>query len=169
MTILTTERLELLEFTQGDAPFVLELLNSPDWIKYIGDRNIRTLAAAKKYIQDKLIDSYRKHGLGLYLVKRKADNVSIGMVGLVNRETLDDIDVGFGMLPQYAGKGYGYEAAAVVMNYAQHTLKLKRVVAITLPSNEYSIALLKKIGLQFEKMIQIPNDDEELMFFSVNY
>ena len=169
MTILTTKRLELLEFTLEDAPFVLELLNSPTWIKFIGDRNIKTLAAAKKYIQEKLIDSYKKYGLGLYLVKRKEDDASIGMVGLVKRETLEDVDVGFGMLPQYAGNGYGYEAAAAVMDYAQHTLKLKRVVAITLPSNDYSIALLKKIGLQFEKMIQIPNDDEELMFFSVDY
>lgn len=169
MTILTTERLELLEFTLIDAPFILELLNSPTWIKYIGDRNIKTLADAKQYIQDKLIDSYQKHGLGLYLVKRKEDNESIGMVGLVNRDTLEDIDVGFGMLPRYAGKGYGYEAAAAVMDYAQHTLKLKRVVAITVPYNEYSIALLKKIGLQFEKMIQSSNKQEQLMLFSLDF
>ena len=102
-------------------------------------------------------------------MKRKADDVPIGMVGLVNRETLDDIDVGFGMLPRYAGQGYGYEAAVAIMNYAQHTLKLKRVVAITTPDNTYSIALLKKIGLRFEKMIQVPNDKEELMFFSVDF
>ena len=164
MKILDTDRLALYEFTLDDAPFVFELMNTPTWIQFIGDRGIKTLEDAKKYILDKLIKSYADNGFGLYLVKLKEENKSIGMCGLVNRPTLDDVDIGFALMPEYEGNGFGYESATAVLKYAKKELNLKKIVAITVSENQNSIKLLQRIGLHFEKMID--SDGEELMLFS---
>lgn len=166
--ILETERLILREFEDYDAGLIFRLLNSPGWLKFIGPRGISNEKDAKKYINTKLRKGYEDFGFGFYLIELKAGGVPIGMCGLVKREGLSDVDVGFALLPEYEGMGYAYESASAIVNYAEKTLKISSLSAITIPSNKSSIRLLEKLGLKFTKMIRIPNDPEELMLFT-NY
>lgn len=166
--ILETERLVLREFDLDDAEFIVELLNSPGWLKFIGNKKVKTLDDAKTYLETR-IKSYAEHGFGLSMVELKFISLPIGMCGLIKRDTLEDVDIGFAMLPEFARTGYGYEMASATLDYGKNVLGLERIVAITLEENKASIALLKKIGLKFEKLITIPNDDEELMLFGVNF
>ena len=131
MQILQTERLSLETATMTDAPFILELLNSPGWLQFIGDPEIRTLEAAQKYIEYKLIKSYEENDFGMFKMVRQSDQAVLGMCGLINRTTLSDIDIGFAILARYEGKGYTYEAAAAILDYAQFNLKLKKVIGNT--------------------------------------
>ena len=165
MNILETQRLVLTELSESDAAFMLELLNSPAWLKYIGDRGVKTLEDAEQYILNRIIPSYQKNGFGFYLVKLKENNTSIGICGLVKREGLAHIDIGFAYLPGYEGMGHGYESASAVMEYAIEILKLDTIVAITTRDNIVSIRLLEKIGLRFKEMINLPGDSEMLMLF----
>lgn len=165
MKILETERLYLSNIGLEDAPFVYELLNSPNWLQYIGDRDVKTLEDAKEYIANRFLPSYEQFGFGLYLTILKKDDTPIGICGLVNREGLEDVDLGFAMLPQFTKKGYAFEAASAVMVYAKNTLGLKRIVAITTAKNYNSIKLLERLGLKFEKTVTIPNDPDEMMLF----
>jgi [ribosomal protein S5]-alanine N-acetyltransferase len=163
--VIETERLILRKFTIDDAAFMLELLNTPAWLRFIGDKNVRTIEEAEQYLLNGNIRSYREFGFGFYVVVIKETQELIGICGIVKREGLDDIDIGFGFLPQFIGKGYGYEAASATLDYALNNLKIKRIVAIVNPENAVSIALIRKIGLQFEKMIQMSPKDIELMLF----
>ena len=165
MNIPETERLTITEMLEADAAFMLELLNSPAWLKYIGDRGVRTLEDAERYILTRIMPSYRQNNFGFYLVKLKDDNASIGICGLVKRDGLDHVDIGFAFLPEYEGRGYGYESASAVMQYAKTTLKLDTIVAITTKDNLPSINLLKKLGLNFKQLVRLPGDEEELMLF----
>ncbi|WP_410982732.1 GNAT family N-acetyltransferase [Bacillus cereus] len=165
MNILETERLTLRLQTTNDAAFILELLNDPSWLQFIGDRGVRTLEDAKTYILNGSIRMYEQFGFCLFLVERKEDHVPIGICGLVKRDTLEDVDIGFAFLPQYWDKGYAYEATSAVMTYGKDTLGLNRIVAITTQDNHASAKLLKKVGLQFERLIQFPNDPEKLNLF----
>lgn len=164
--ILETDRLELCKISPNDVEFIFELLNTPTWLQYIGDKGIKTLADARDYIITGPMASYNKHGFGLWLIKSKLEQVPIGMCGLIQRDYLEDVDIGFALLPQYTEKGYAYEAAKATLNYATINLALKKIVAFTDTDNERSISLLKKLGMTFEKMITIPNDSEKLMLFS---
>jgi RimJ/RimL family protein N-acetyltransferase len=166
MNIIQTKRLNLSNLTTGDAAFIYELLNLAGWLKYIGDRNIKTLDDAKNYVLNGPAKSYEANGFGLYLVKLKNENTSVGICGLIKRETLEDVDIGFAFLPQFFGKGYALEAATATLDFAKNKLKLKRVVAITVEYNHKSISLLEKTGMHFEKKIKLPNDEEELMLFA---
>ena len=165
MRIISTSRLELLEICEADAAFILKLFNTPSWLKFIGDRNLRTEEDAKKYIINRLMPSYKIFGFGFYLTKLKEENVPIGICGIVKRDFLEHVDIGFAFLPQYEGKGYGYESAAGVVNYAQTTLGMETLAGITNSDNKSSIALLEKLGLRFKKMILLPNETEEIMLF----
>ncbi|MVT09415.1 GNAT family N-acetyltransferase [Chitinophaga tropicalis] len=166
MLIAETARLYVRYFTLDDAPFILQLLNSPTWLTFIGDRKVRSLDDARNYLVNGPIASYDRYGFGLYLVALKEGNKSIGMSGLIKRDGLDDVDVGFALHPDYEGQGYAYEATAAVMDYGRHTLQLPRIVAITTEENKHSIALLQKIGLHHEKMILLPGNEREYMYFS---
>jgi len=166
MQILDTERLILREQKEEDAPFILELMNSPGWLKYIGDRNVRSLEDACNYILNGAMKSYKQSGFGFYLVELKDGNIPIGISGLVKRDTLEHPDVGFAFLPEYEGKGYGYESASAVMMYARDVLKLGTIVAITAKDNIVSIKLLEKIGLTFKEFVKM--GEEELMLFECN-
>ena len=165
--IINTERLILRKFTISDAPFMLELLNTPNWLRFIGDRNVHTVEEAEQYLLKGYLKSYETHGFGFYVVMLKETQELIGMCGLIKRETLEDVDIGFAFLPQFMGKGYGFEAAYATLNYAQNELKLEKIIAIVNPENVVSIALIKKIGLHFEKMIQLSHKDIELMLFGI--
>ena len=167
--IIETERLVLREFDLKDDEFIVELLNSPTWLKYIGNKNVNNSDDARKYIEDKFIGSYRENGFGFWMVELKFISVPIGLCGLIKRDTLNDVDIGFAFLPDFAGNGYGFESAYATLEYAFKELGLKRIVAITLESNTASIGLLNKLGLKFEKMTNQGGDNnEELMLFSVN-
>lgn len=166
MLILETERLTLREFKASDAAFILILLNTPTWIRFIGDRGIKNVYDASLYLQNGPIKSYQANGFGLWLVSVKDGNRPIGMCGIIRREELDHPDIGFALLPEFAGKGYGFEIAAATMNYARQYLHLEKIVGITTHDNEYSIKLLQKVGLTFERTIKLSGQEEELMLFS---
>ncbi len=167
MNIFDTTRLVLRELTLHDAPFILELVNTPGWLKYIGDRNIKTIEAAETYLTNGPIKSYHDHGFGLLLVQTKVTNIPIGMCGILKRETLEHPDLGFAFLPEYIGKGYGFEAASATLAFAKANLKLPVVSAITVPYNQASIKLLETIGMKFQKSILLPNNPEELFLYQL--
>lgn len=165
--MLETNRLLLEKFTVDDAAFMLALLNTPSWIEFIGDRNVRSISEARQYILNGAMKTYKQFGFGPYLVKLKAGGVPVGLCGLFKRDTLEDIDIGFAFLPEHAGKGYGYESASAVMTYATATLGLTRITGITTAVNYNSIRLLEKLGLRFEKKIMFRPDGEESLLFGV--
>jgi len=166
MNILETERLTLRQFTADDASFILELVNEPSFIQNIGDRGVRSLADAVKYIETGPVISYARNGFGLYLVQLKESGESMGMCGLIKRPALDDVDIGYAFLPKFWSKGYAVEAALAVKEQAR-SLGLKRLVAITDPANTGSIRVLEKLGFTFEKMVRLSAEDIELKLFGV--
>ena len=163
--ILQTERLQLREFNPGDAPFVLELLNTPAWLEFIGDRNVHSMEDAERYLENGPMKSYRENGYGLSCVVRKDDGIPVGMCGLIRRAGLENPDIGFAFLPSWSGKGYGYEIAAATLLYAGDTLKIPVVDAITTPANRISISLLEKLGMKKAGTITLPGGNEELLLF----
>lgn len=165
MKILETERLILRRLTIDDADFILELLNEPAFIRNIGDRGVRNADDAQLYILSGPVASYGKYGFGLFGVERKESGEPIGICGLLKRDSLDDVDIGFAFLERFRGKGFATESAAAVMEYGRSTLGIRRIVAITSPDNEESIRVLSKIGLRFEKMIRMPNSIEDSRLF----
>lgn len=161
-TILETERLRLRKFTLGDTKFIIELLNSPGWIEFIGDRNIKTEEQATAYLQNGPMKSYVQNGYGLSMVETK-EGIPIGMCGIINRDTLEHPDIGFAFLEEFTGQGYAYEIASATLSYAMNTLKISKIVAITLPGNTRSIKLLEKIGMKPVKKI-LQNGEELILF-----
>ncbi|MGZ3838578.1 MAG: GNAT family N-acetyltransferase [Flavisolibacter sp.] len=164
--ILETERLGLRTFTLDDTAFIIELLNSPGWLQFIGDRNVKTREQAMAYLENGPMKSYIQNGFGLSLVERKEDGIPIGMCGIVKRDTLSHPDIGFAFLPEYNGKGYAMEMAEATLAYARDTLGLPTILAITLPENSRSIRLLEKIGLSCKGTFSYPNSQEALKLFS---
>jgi RimJ/RimL family protein N-acetyltransferase len=152
--------------TGDDARFILKLLNEPSFLRYIGDKGVRTLADAVDYIQNGPVASYEPFGFGLYLVELKEGKVPIGICGLLKRETLADIDVGFAFLPAFWSKGYAFEAASGVMEYGRGVLGIGRIVAITAPENDSSIRLLEKMGLKFERQMVLSEGAPEIKLFA---
>jgi len=163
--ILETEQLKLREFTLTDTDFIVALVNSPGWLQYIGDRNIKTEEQARTYLENGPLKSYRDNGYGLWLVEKKDDKTPVGMCGIINRDTLDNPDIGFAFLPEYCGQGYAFEVASATMAYAKNELKLPTIAAITVPENQRSINLLEKIGLTYQKHFSMPNSTEELLLY----
>ena len=166
MKILETERTILREVTKDDAEFILDLLNQPSFIRYIGDRNVRTIDEARDYIESRFSESYRKFGFGMWAVELKETNQPIGICGFVKRDSLPDADIGFAFLPQFERKGYAFESAVAALEYGKTALNLKRVLAITSKDNESSGRLLGKLDFKFERLIVLPGADEELKLFS---
>ena len=165
--VLETERLVLRRLTADDAEFMLGLVNEPSWLRFIGDRGVRTLEEARRYILDGPVDMYERLGFGLYATTLKEDeSAPIGICGLVKRDGLEDVDIGFALLPGFWGKGYAYEAASAVMAWAKSVVGLNRIVAITSIDNESSARLLEKIGLRFERMVRLKEGGEEVRLFA---
>ncbi|MGE5376856.1 MAG: GNAT family N-acetyltransferase [Bacteroidota bacterium] len=163
-----TDRLILRPMTVKDAEFIFELVNDPSFIRNIGDRKVRTLADAEVYITNGPVASYARNGFGLYLVKLKETGESMGMCGLIRRNTLKDVDIGYAFLPRYWAKGYAFESALAMKKYAQETLGLKRLVAVVDPENPPSIHLLEKLGMKYERMVRLAADDIDLKLFSID-
>lgn len=162
MRVLETDRLILRRLTAEDAEFILELLNEPSFLRFIGDKGVRTLDEAREYIAKGPADSYERFGFGLYLAELKDAGSPIGICGLVKRDSLEDVDIGFAFLPGFWGHGYALESAAAVIAYAKDTLGLTRLVAVTSPDNHASIKLLEKLGLGFERLVRLSDDGPEI-------
>ncbi len=166
--ILDTERLRLRTIDVADAPFYLALLNTDAFIANIGDRGIRTLEAAREAIESGPMAMQQARGHSIYLVELKATGEAIGMAGLIKRDGLDDVDLGYAYLPQHFGRGYAIEAARALLPHARERVGLRRLVAITSPHNAASNALLEKIGMQFEGVIKLGPDDSGTRFYAMS-
>ncbi len=169
MKILDTERLSLHQLSTDDAAFMLGLLNQPSFLRFIGDRGVRTIEDARKYLLKGPIDSYRRLGFGLYMVELKDGKTPIGLCGLVKREALPDVDIGFALLPEFWSRGYAFEAASAVLAHGRAALGLRRIVAVVSQDNERSIGLLAKLGLRFERLVAWPEDGSELKLYAVAF
>lgn len=170
MPLTTTNRLIISKVTLKDAPFFVELMNTPSWLKYIGDRNIKSVEDAKKHLKKGILKSYKESGYGFYKVIQKSEpEKAIGIVGLVKRKELEHTDIGFAFLQNYEGKGYGYESSVAIMELAKNKFKLEKVLAITTPDNKSSIHLLEKLGLSFQKRIKPFDKNEELLLFAKTF
>lgn len=167
MIIAETNRLLISKLSLDDAPFFLELVNTPHWIKYIGDRNIKTIKQAEEAIKNGHLKSYKIYGFGFYKLQLKEENnKTIGTCGLIKRDALECVDLGFAMLTNYENKGFGYESSIAILKLAKEQFKLQKVAGITLAENTNSIKLLEKLGLSYEKMVKPFEDDQELLFFA---
>ena len=164
--ILETDRLVLRRLTTDDAGFLVELLNEPSFLLHIGDKGVRTEADACRYLEAGPRASYDRFGFGLYRVGLKETGEPIGMCGLLKREWLADVDIGFAFLPRFWAKGYAFEAASGVLLHARDAFGLKRVVAITSPDNAASIRLLAKLGFRFERMARASEKEPEVRLFA---
>ncbi len=162
--VIETERLMLRPLVPDDAGFILELLNEAAFIRFIGDKGVRTLSDAREYLLQGPIDSYARHGFGLYAACLR-QGTPLGICGLVKRDGLADADIGFAFLGRHRLQGFATESAAAVLAHARRQLRLQRVVAITAPDNHGSIAVLEKIGLKFERMIQLAEGSVELNLY----
>jgi ribosomal-protein-alanine N-acetyltransferase len=165
-TILETPRLSVRRLTLADAPFILELLNDASFIRYIGDKNVRSLEDAEGYLRDGPLMMYSQFGFGLMLVRLKHDLTPIGMCGLIKRETLADVDVGFAYLPAFRGQGYALEATRAMLAYGKRQFGLSRIVAIVSPGNAASIRVLEKAGMKFERMIRLAEDGNDVQLLA---
>ena len=166
MKVLETDRLVLRRLSTDDGAFILELLNDPSWLRFIGDRGVRTIEDARNYILRGPMDMYARLGFGLYMTELKQGGAPIGICGLVKRDGLDDVDLGFAFLPRFREQGYAREAAAAVMEHAKKTLGLERIVAITTPENHRSVKLLETLGLRFERTVKLPGNSQALQLFA---
>ena len=168
MNVIETERLNLREVTESDAAFVLELLNDPDFVRYVADRGVRTLEDARRYVAERFTAAYRRDGFGFWLVEPKESGLPAGICGLVKRDALPGMDVGYAFLPPFRSKGYAYESASAVVAYAREALGLKRIFAIVNPENAVSIRVLEKLGMRFERMVSLSPDEPEVRLFAVD-
>ena len=166
MIVCETARLRLRHLLDCDAPFILELLNEPDFIRNIGDREVRTLEDARRYIQHGPMVSYSQHGFGLFLVELRDSGEPVGICGLLKRDYLQDVDVGFALRESHRGKGYAFEAAQAAMRHGQEDLGISRIVAITSPDNRASMKVLRKLGLEFERNLRIPDQSRDTLLFT---
>jgi RimJ/RimL family protein N-acetyltransferase len=162
--VCETPRLRVRRLVADDAPFIVELLNQPSFLQNIGDRGVRSLDDARAYIANGPGASYSKHGFGLFHVSLRETGEAIGMCGLLRRDWLEDVDVGFAYLPAYWGKGYAYEACVGVIEWGRRTLGIARVCGITKPDNVGSIAVLEKLGMRFVGMVTSPEGLESKLF-----
>jgi len=166
MKVLDTERLSLRWLSAEDAAFILGLLNEPSWLRFIGDKNVHSLDDARAYIAKGPVDMYRRLGFGLYLVELRKDATPIGLCGLIKRDSLEDVDLGFSLLPAFWGQGYAREAAEAVIEHGRNAFGLGRLVAITNPDNWSSIRLLERLGFAQEGTFRLPGETTELKLFA---
>ena len=162
--ITTSSRLRLREITYDDAAFVMELVNDPDWLRFIGDRNVHSLEDARGYV-DRVRASYDAHGFGLWVVEPLAGGAAVGLAGLLKRATLEHPDLGFAFLPAGRGKGYALEAASAVLDVARERIGLARVLAITNPDNVASQRVLARVGFGPGRPIRWEESAEDLQLF----
>ena len=164
--ILETPRLRIRELTEDDATFSVELLNDEAFLRFIGDRYVRTRDDGRAYVRNGPLASYAEHGFGLWLVEAKEGAAPAGLCGLLRRDYLDHPDIGFAFLPAFRSRGFGREAAEAVLRHARERLGIGTVAAIVSPGNDASIALLEKLGFRYERPIQVPGDPDEILLYA---
>ncbi len=167
MPVAETHRLILRRLELADAEFIFKLVNDPTWLAGIGDRGVRTLADAQEYLRKGPLEMYERHGFGLYAIERKVDQQLIGICGLLKRETLPEPDLGYALLPQYAGVGYAMEAARACVTLAREQFQMPRLLAITTPENIRSRHLLEQLGMQLEQRYRVKPGDDELCQYAM--
>lgn len=165
MIVRSTQRLVLRHMTEADAAFIFELLNEPSFLKYIGDRGVHTLDDARAYIVKGAVAMYERHGFGLYTVELKGDGTPVGICGLLKRDTLENVDIGFAFLARFWSRGYALEAATATIIHGREDLGIGTIVAITSPENQASIKLLGKLGFTFDRMIRLPGENADTTLF----
>ena len=166
MKILDTARLALRLITIDDAPFYLRLVNDPAWLQFIGNKGVRSVADARQAILDGPVAMQLRCGFSLYLCELKDSATPIGLCGLIKRDSLADVDIGFAFLPEFCGSGYGYEAAAAVLQYANQKLGIERLVAITKPDNRHSIRLLERLGMVLQHGTAMSKATEQINLYA---
>jgi RimJ/RimL family protein N-acetyltransferase len=169
MNILETERLSLRTISPDDAAFYYELVNDPTWLEHIGDKGIRSVEGARTAILEGPCVMQEKLGHSLYVMERKSDGKPLGLCGLIKRDSLPEVDIGYAIRPAYFGQGYTYEAAAAVVAYARDQLRMKRLMGITSPANTTSIKLLAKLGLSFVEFKHLPPDDRPTNIYRLEF
>lgn len=162
---IETPRFLLRPVCEEDAAFIYTLMNTPDWLFYIGDRHVRSEEDARHYIIEKMLPQVQSHGFGNFIVIRKADGMSTGTCGLYDRKGLDGIDLGFAFLPEYKRLGYGFESAAALVKKAREDFKIQRLVAITKSDNRPSRKLLEKLGFLDGGLLDLPGFSEDLVLY----
>lgn len=167
MIVIETDRLVLRHLTLNDAPFIVDLLNEPSFLRFIGDRGVRSQQDARQYLLNGPIASYKKNGFGLYLAFLKETGDPVGICGLLKRDSLNDPDVGFAFLPAHWRQGYAFESASAVLKYGRESLGLRRLVAITSPDNAPSIGVLEKMGMKFETMTRLEGETRDVRLFAM--
>lgn len=165
MTVIETERLLLRRLTEADAPFILALLTDPDFLVQVGDRGVHDLEDARRYAREGPGASYARHGFGLNAMQLKRTAATVGLCGLLRRDSHPDVEIGFALLPQARGAGLALEAAAATLYWGLHTLGLQRIVALTAPDNAGSIRILERIGLRFERLVHYSADGQASRLF----
>ena len=168
MKLLETERLVLRRLKTDDAAFILQLVNDPSWLRYIGDRGVRTLDDAVAYLEKGPLAMYERLGFGLYLVELKESGEPVGMCGLLKRDSLDDVDLGFAFLPQFRSKGYAFESTSATMDYAKRTLGISRILAVVSPDNDRSTKLLDRLGFRFERLTRLMPGAAEIKLYAAS-
>ena len=166
--MLTTRRLRLDLLTCADTAFICGLLNEPGFTKYIGDKGVRTEDDARQYLREGPIDSYEKHGFGLYIVRLSGSGDAIGICGLLQRDGFDIPDLGFAFCEEYWGQGYASEAARAVLEYGRSELGLDRIIAMADAANEASVRVLEKLGFRFERKVTMPGDTVEVSLYRID-
>ena len=164
--ILETDRLIIRKLTKEDASFFYDLVNDESWKRFIGDRTVNTIQDAEDYLTNKIMASYQKFGFGFYVVIEKETNNSLGISGFIKRKELEHVDVGFAFLHVGRGKGYAFESANALMKYGKTTLNFTTVLAIVNKDNKRSHRLLEKLGLRFEKYVQLYDEEQEISLFT---
>jgi RimJ/RimL family protein N-acetyltransferase len=167
LNVAETERLRVRWLNADDAAFIMELVNEPSWIRYIGEKGVKTPQDARRYIEDGPVAMYKREGFGLYMVELKDSGEPIGICGLIKREALKDVDLGFAFLPRFWRKGYAFESAAAVMRYGSTALGLRRIVAILSQDNHRSSKLLEKLGFHSEGTVRLQPNDEDLELYAI--
>jgi RimJ/RimL family protein N-acetyltransferase len=161
-SVINTERLSLRCLTADDAPMILALLNEPPFLQFIGDRKVRTLDDARAYITNGPMAMYERHGFGLWHTALRDTGEPIGICGLIKRDALPDVDVGFAFFPHYCGKGYATESAAAAIELGKQRFGLTRIVAVMQKNNAVSRRVLEKLGLLAEGTVTLAEGGDEL-------
>src|SRR5436190_16151049 len=166
MEVAQTERLILRWLNAGDSAFILELLNEPSWIRFIGDKGVKTIQDARRYIENGPVEMYQRLGFGLYLVELKENGAPIGICGLIKRDALPDVDLGFAFLPRFWANGYAFESASAVIAYGRRAFGLSRIVAVLSPDNHRSAKLLEKLGFRFDSTVRLQPGGHALLLYA---
>jgi ribosomal-protein-alanine N-acetyltransferase len=166
---LETPRLVLRRLEFSDAPFLVRLLNEPSFLANIGDRGVRNVEDAHRYLRDGPLMMYERHGFGLWHAARKSDGAAVGMCGLLKRDSLPDADIGYAYLPEFWGQGYAMEAAEATLAHGHGKFGLKRIIAIVSQHNAGSIRVLEKLGMSFERLHSVSPDEPDVRLYGKDF